>query len=154
MADRFEVSPELPKPVHVERRLEQAAERPYSGREQAPEQPLVSAPVTPTPQPISPEPVEPGATGLVHDVENILSEGLEETYRRLDPATQARFKQTGETTAGAIAGLLSEARIQVRKILDLLIGWLRIIPGVNQHFLEQEAKIKADKLMRLRRPPV
>lgn len=90
---------------------------------------------------------------LEQQVESVLSEGLLATYRDLDPATKIRFKQVGEATARTISGLLRETKVQVKKIIDLLVSWLRIIPGVNAFFLEQEAKIKADKLLALRPPP-
>jgi len=38
------------------------------------------------------------------------------------------------------------AKFSFRKALGLIRDWLRIIPGVNRFFLEQEAKIKADKI--------
>ena len=36
-----------------------------------------------------------------------------------------------------------------RKILKLIRSWLKLIPGVNKFFLEQEAKIKTDKIVDL-----
>jgi hypothetical protein len=33
--------------------------------------------------------------------------------------------------------------------LKLIREWLLIIPGVNKYFLEQEAKIKTDKIQQL-----
>lgn len=82
-------------------------------------------------------------------VEAILSDRLGDTYLRMDPQTQVRFKEVGEETARQIHGLLQAAKVQTQKILLLIINWLKIIPGVNQFFLEQEAKIKADKLLAL-----
>jgi hypothetical protein len=35
----------------------------------------------------------------------------------------------------------------VKKILALIRDWLKLIPGVNRFFLEQEAKIKTDKIL-------
>ena len=56
----------------------------------------------------------------------------------------------GEETASKIAQLLEAAKVKTRKIFDLIVKWLRIIPGINRFFLEQEAKIKADKILRLK----
>ena len=37
------------------------------------------------------------------------------------------------------------------KIIDVIKKWLSIIPGINKFFLEQEAKIKTDKIMELKK---
>lgn len=79
-----------------------------------------------------------------------MSSGLADTYAQMDPATQQKFRAAGEETAGKISSLLQASKVQVKKIVDLLVAWLRIIPGVNQFFLEQEAKIKADKILSLK----
>jgi hypothetical protein len=47
--------------------------------------------------------------------------------------------------------MLDKGKVNVKKVRDLIIKWLRIIPGVNRYFLEQEAKIKSDRLLEL--PP-
>ncbi len=90
-------------------------------------------------------------SALTKRVEDIMVAGLAETYAQLDPATQAKFKAEGERTAGLISDMLATAKIHVKKIVDLLVAWLRIVPGVNKYFLEQEAKIKADKLLALKK---
>lgn len=87
----------------------------------------------------------------VQRVESILADGLEETYKGLDPATQAEFRAKGEETAASIAAMLAEAKVKVRSIIKLITDWLKIIPGVSKFFLEQEAKIKTDRLLGLRR---
>lgn len=113
----------------------------------------ITAPVQPIPAPVTdPAPLAPAAAPLPQHVEEILSAGLAETYNQLDPATQQQFRVVGEQTANKISVLLQDSRVQVKKIVDLIINWLRIIPGVNQFFLEQEAKIKADKILTLRPP--
>jgi hypothetical protein len=37
--------------------------------------------------------------------------------------------------------------VSTKKIFVLIRAWLKIIPGVNRFFLEQEAKIKTDKIL-------
>lgn len=106
--------------------------------------------VVPLPTPVPPEPVQPP---LTKDVERVMAEGLEETYKSMDPTSQATFKQVGEATATTIVALLQQTKDQSKKILELLIAWLKIIPGINRFFLEQEAKIKTDKLLATRRQP-
>ena len=43
--------------------------------------------------------------------------------------------------------LLSHAKVKVNKIIALIRDWLKLIPGINKFFLEQETKIKADNLL-------
>lgn len=86
---------------------------------------------------------------IVSDVEDILEEDLEELYKRLSPQKQQEFKKTGEEITSKIAQMVQFARVRVKDILALIRQWLRIIPGVNKFFLEQEAKIKADKILAL-----
>ena len=40
--------------------------------------------------------------------------------------------------------------MKIKKIFELLLQWLKLLPGVNKFFLEQEAKIKVDQIMSLR----
>ena len=80
-----------------------------------------------------------------------MSDGLEDMFRSLDPATQQKFKVAGEETAGKISVLMSATKVQVKKIVELIVTWLKIIPGINSFFLEQEAKIKADKILSLKK---
>lgn len=79
-------------------------------------------------------------------VEKILEEGLEEIYFRLAPSDQQEFKRKGEETIAAILKVIAKPRIKIGKIVALIKKWLRLIPGVNRFFLEQTAKIKADKI--------
>ena len=57
------------------------------------------------------------------------------------------FKIKGEETAGKIRELLKSTHIKVKKIFRLIYEWLRLLPGVNKFFLEQEAKIKTDNIV-------
>jgi len=83
-------------------------------------------------------------------IDNILSEGLNEIFLKMPAADQAAFKKKGEETVTKINFLLNQAKIKISKIVDLIRRWLKLIPGVNKFFLEQEAKIKADKIVRLK----
>lgn len=82
-------------------------------------------------------------------VEKIMEEGLGDAYRELTPVQKQEFKLKGEETAYGIRQLLGATRVKVKSIFKLLVEWLKILPGVNRFFLEQEAKIKADKIMTL-----
>ncbi|MDP3964654.1 MAG: hypothetical protein Q8Q20_03300 [bacterium] len=129
-----------------------------TGREQSPElderpgfesEPTQEGPSSsPAPMPAVKEETEIGAA---KEVENILEEDLREIYAELDPATRQKFKQEGEKTAGTIAILLQATKVKVKKVLSLIKKWLKIIPGLNKHFIEQEAKIKTDKVLAIKR---
>jgi len=83
-------------------------------------------------------------------VEKIMEEGLKEAFEKMSPIAQQEFKIKGEETAQKISQLLKKTHIKVKKIFALLFDWLKMIPGVNYFFLEQEAKIKADKIIALK----
>jgi len=87
----------------------------------------------------------------VKAIDDILSAGLHEIFLQMSPAKQKEFKQAGEETVVKIVGLLDRAKVKVDKIIDLIRKWLKIIPGVNKFFLEQEAKIKADRIIKLKK---
>lgn len=82
-------------------------------------------------------------------IENIMASGLDEAYLALEPLQRQEFKLKGEQTAMEIRSLLQETKIKVKNIYILIIEWLKLLPGVNRFFLEQEAKIKADQIIAL-----
>ncbi len=84
----------------------------------------------------------------IKQVEDILAEDLEGIYQQMPPDRQAAFKAKGEEVARKIVSILHSAKIRIKDILELIRGWLKLIPGVNKFFLEQEAKIKADKILK------
>lgn len=76
-----------------------------------------------------------------------MASGLEEIYVNLDDSTKQMLKIEGEKTATQIEILLEQGKDVAKKILHLIRAWLHKIPGVNKFFLEQESKIKTDKIM-------
>lgn len=86
---------------------------------------------------------------LRKQVESVLSKGLDEIYLNLSAAERDEFKKQGEKTAEKISRILMSVKINMREIIKLIRKWLMLIPGVNKYFLEQEAKIKADELVKL-----
>ena len=84
-------------------------------------------------------------------IDQILSDGLSDIYLSLSPKKQAEFRVKGEETVKKISGLLSKTKMKVQQVVSLIKRWLSIIPGINKFFLEQEAKIKADKVMKLKK---
>lgn len=83
-------------------------------------------------------------------IDNILAEGLNDIFLKMPPAKQAEFKKVGEETVTKINVLLSQARVRINKIIRLIRKWLNLVPGINKFFLEQEAKIKADKILQIK----
>lgn len=88
---------------------------------------------------------------LTVKVEKILESGLKDTYEKLAPIAQQEFKIKGEETASKIRELLGAAKVKVKKIFQLILEWLMLLPNINRFFLEQEAKIKTDKIIELRK---
>lgn len=84
------------------------------------------------------------------EIDNILSEGLHDVFLKMNTARQQEFKRTGEETAVKIAVMMDKGKLKISKVIELIKKWLKLIPGINKFFLEQEAKIKADKIMRLK----
>jgi hypothetical protein len=84
------------------------------------------------------------------EIDNILSEGLHDVFLKMKADRQKEFKRTGEDTAVKIAVMMDKGKLKVNKVIELIKKWLKLIPGINRFFLEQEAKIKADKIMRLK----
>ena len=134
----LEAVPEVATEQVIETAPEQAA---TTGGSSAP----VAEPVAVV-APIEAIPV-PEKTEEQKAVEGILSEGLEDLYSNLPDNRKAEFKVKGEETATKINILLQGVKVQVGKVVDLIKTWLSMIPGVNKFFLEQESKIKADKLL-------
>ena len=68
-------------------------------------------------------------------------------YQQLPPEKRQQFKQEGEKAASLIRQMMEKGKIHTRKVLGLIRRWLQLIPGVNRFFLEQESKIKTDRLL-------
>ena len=95
-------------------------------------------------------PVQDWQKQRVVEIDSILADGLNEVFLNMNAAQQANFKKTGEETVSKISKLLLETKVKVNKIVELIRKWLKLIPGVNRFFLEQEVKIKTDKIIKLK----
>ncbi len=84
---------------------------------------------------------------LTLKIEHVMEDGLKDAFIALSPLEQQEFKLKGEQTAREIRTLLDETKIKIKKIFELLLQWLKLLPGVNRFFLEQEAKIKVDQIL-------
>lgn len=121
----------------------------------------VSEPTTTEEQPavpefsVNPPPLQGGGVGVVSprvdklesEIEEVLAEDLTDLYLSMPPDKQAEFKIQGEQTRTMIRQLVHHAHKNAKKIFELIRVWLKLIPGVNRFFLEQEAKIKTDKIL-------
>ena len=83
-------------------------------------------------------------------IEEVLEEELEDIYAEMPPEKQKEFQKEGEETVKKIDELLRKTKVNIKKIAGLIKRWLSIIPGINKFFLEQEAKIKADKIIKIK----
>ncbi|MDO9399610.1 MAG: hypothetical protein Q7T79_02920 [bacterium] len=83
-------------------------------------------------------------------VEKVLESGLKEIYDQLPDDKKREFKIVGEQTAIKINLLLEKTKVKIKDIIDLIKKWLLLIPGINKYFLEQEAKIKADEIIKIK----
>lgn len=86
---------------------------------------------------------------LTQKIEKILEENVSDAYSRLSPIAQQEFKLKGEIASQKISELLKTTHIKVKKIFQLVLEWLKLLPGINRFFLEQEAKIKTDQIIAL-----
>ena len=149
------IGPQTPPEVKVpQEELDLKSEKETGATEEPSEEKPVpeqtgSKPVRPTPKQ---RPTLPPLTkdAVMVKIEKIMEEGLNDSFQRLSPVAKQEFKLKGEQTASQIRELLKSAHVKVKKILRLILDWLRILPGVNHFFLEQEAKIKTDKIIALK----
>lgn len=92
-------------------------------------------------------PVAPAKDEVMQRVEEILSAGLGDIYSALPEAKKPLFRAKGEEVAAAIRSMIAQGKVKVHDVLRAIRDWLRMIPGVNKFFLEQEAKIKTDSIL-------
>jgi len=85
----------------------------------------------------------------VKEIEKVLEKDLDELYLAMSPEKREEFKLVGEETAKDINALLKKTTVKMKKIIELIRKWLLIIPGINKFFVEQEAKIKADEIIKI-----
>lgn len=87
----------------------------------------------------------------LQEIEDLMTKDLSEMYQRMSPEDQQKFKAKGEEVAQEIDGLLQRAKLTAKRVLHLIRSWLKLVPGINKFFLEQEAKIKAEELIHFAR---
>ncbi len=93
--------------------------------------------------------ISPVRDELVARIEKIMEDGVGDAFQRLSPIAKQELKIKGEQTAIKIRELLKATHLKVKKIFQLILEWMKLLPGVNRFFLEQEAKIKTDRIIAL-----
>lgn len=134
-----------PAPVEAPRESAPAPEAPRPEPKPEPREPSA-----PPPAPVPVRPSAPPKDPLTARIEDVLAEDMTDVFLKMSPEKQAEFKTKGEETAGKIRQMIEDAKVNAKKMFDLIRDWLKLIPGVNRFFLEQEAKIKTDKILNLK----
>lgn len=148
------MAPELqnsfsPEQTPVPEQLLEKKEVPIAAVEGQPVGQPVAAVRRPTIPTAKPVPAPAAADPMQKEIEAVLTENIAEIYKQLPQDRKTIFKQKGEALAVQITAMIKGGLMQIKKILKLIREWLLIIPGVNKFFLEQEAKIKTDKIQQL-----
>jgi hypothetical protein len=152
VASQPEVSSEV-QDISQEQNQEQHEQQPVKEQpekqEDQTEHPSSDTVIKPTPQPktvIIPQVKD----ALTNQIEKIMESGLVDAFKEMNEIQKQEFKVKGEQSAKQIKELLGKSKVKIKKIYEILVAWLQIIPGISRFFIQQEAKIKADKLLALR----
>ena len=131
--------------------LDKSWEQPVANLEAV--KPINTAPLTQvllTPTNSNPQASPSYKDAKLIEIENVLEQDLAQIYFDLPPESKQIFKSEGELAARKINALLLETKVAAQKIVTLIVNWLAMLPGVNKFFIEQEAKIKADKILAMK----
>lgn len=148
VAPGAEASPELSPLEADERAHERLQETGDSVLVQADAAPIVAALPSTT---VGPEAPAMRKDEVTIEVQEIMQDGLGDTFRSMSPEDRERFRAKGEEVAGEIAVMVRDFKVEAKRVILLIRDWLLTIPGVNKFFLEQEAKIKTDRILELER---
>ena len=99
------------------------------------------------PSAINPDPTTNVKSAQLQQIEAVMQEDLGDLYSQMNERQRLTFKIEGEKSARQIEAILTAGKSVAKKILGILRKWLGLIPGVNKFFIEQEAKIKTDKII-------
>lgn len=133
-----------------ERAYEQSAEAKEAFLEEPEQGPVTIPQIEIAPRPsVVPVAAVPKRDEVTLRVEKILEDGLGDLYASLPDSAKPLFKKKGEEVASEIATMTRTLKVQLSRLIRLIRDWLLTVPKVNRYFLEQEAKIKADKVLEL-----
>ncbi len=143
----FETPASPEKEAAIEKMPEKVKEAAAKKEEKkAPEKEPKAKPVSQTPMPKA-ERHDPE----LKEIQDILQEGIYDLYKQMPPLEQKRFREEGVRLAKTIKGLLYSAKVNVKKIVTLIRGWLSRLPGINKFYILQESKNKIDKLLEVKK---
>ena len=143
-------SPEVPRtPENQQENPELSASAETPEREAQPERQPAAVERQPAAAAAPAAPVRPQKDPELMRVERTLEDGLGDIYVAMPKAARQRFKLKGEAVAVTLRTMIASAKISAKKVLALIRDWLKMIPGVNRYFLEQEAKLKTDRILEL-----
>ncbi|HVM90466.1 MAG TPA: hypothetical protein VMU11_01035 [Verrucomicrobiae bacterium] len=140
-------TPEVDQYEQEERAAEQQMEQQEHKEEFLEEAPTSALPATATAEPEAP--AAAGKDEITIEVEKILEAGLGDYVPDMPEEARQKFLKKGGEVAAQLSVMVRTLNIQVSLVLKLLKEWLLTIPGVNKYFIEQEAKIKADRIIEL-----
>ena len=83
-------------------------------------------------------------------IDRVLEEDLGVIFWSMPEDDRQKFRESGEVAAAKIKTLLEQAAVKAIEIFNVIVAWLKTLPGVNSFFIEQEAKLKTDKIMKLK----
>lgn len=127
----------------------QAEREPRPEPEPAPEKPVEPA-VPAVALPETPEKAAmPERDEYYQRVERVLEDNLIDAYLEMPKDQRLQFKQEGERVAGQLRQMIESAKVKAKEVLKIIGDWLKRLPGVSRWFLEQEAKIKTDRIIQL-----
>ncbi len=136
-------------PAEVKEEVREAEKKPEAKPEKIePEKPQ-EAPEVSVPKAVPEEPTQAPIKKdeILVDLEGILADDLTEVFLELPDDKKLAFKKKGEEVAIRVYEMIHSGKVKVGKILGWIREWLRMIPRVNKFFIDQEAKIKADKIL-------
>jgi hypothetical protein len=94
-------------------------------------------------------PVASSKDEVTLEVETILEDGLRDYFQEMPTEAKERFRTKGAEVSTQISDMVRRFQVHAEKVLRLIKEWLLTIPGINKFFLEQEAKIKTDRILEL-----
>lgn len=103
--------------------------------------------------PVGPMPTEAEVKALEKDqvaieVEKLLEKDLANTYTALPDKIKPFFKSHGEKIAQTVTGMIKNNTFDGGIVMDMVDEWLKLVPKSNSFYLEQEAKLKTDALVK------
>lgn len=103
--------------------------------------------LAPIAEPIPAAPVDE----VILEVEKILEDGLGDYVEAMSEETRTRFLAKGREVSTQIADMVRKLKVELHRAIVLIRDWLLTIPSVNRYFMEQEVKIKTDRIIELAR---